>query len=255
MAVVHRQAMPFHWEGDRNVICLLLHGFTGSPSEMRVLGEYLREKGFGVACPLLPGHGTSPEEMYSTNWHDWYGAVEREFLRLQKDNPAKEVIPVGLSMGGLLALHLAFRQKPPGVVSLAAPFFVAQRKAYLSPLLQLIHDYEKKNLSSQEKEKRDAEGQFYYDRTPVRCVSSLLKLIRTVKREISQIRIPVLVIHSRDDRTADPRSAGYLVDKAGSSKKDILWLERSGHVITTGQERQEVFTAIEGFIEENCSLV
>jgi hypothetical protein len=37
-----------------------IHGFTGSPAEMRLLDHYLHERGLTVAAPLLPGHGARP---------------------------------------------------------------------------------------------------------------------------------------------------------------------------------------------------
>lgn len=46
-----------------SVGCLLTHGFSGSPFEMRELGEYLAEKGVSVLCKPLPGHGTTPHDM------------------------------------------------------------------------------------------------------------------------------------------------------------------------------------------------
>ena len=64
------QAQPFEMEkGDHGV--LLIHGFTGSPSHMRLLGEALAERGYSVRGIRLPGHGTKPEDMKNVSWQDW----------------------------------------------------------------------------------------------------------------------------------------------------------------------------------------
>ena len=42
---------------------LLIHGFTGAPTEMRLLGGFLHQNGLTVSAPLLPGHGTTVENV------------------------------------------------------------------------------------------------------------------------------------------------------------------------------------------------
>lgn len=229
-------------------MCLLVHGFTGSPSDMRVLGEYLKEKGFGVSCILLPGHGTSPEDMEKTAWPQWYGAVEDEYLRLKGKYPL--VIPIGLSMGGVLSLHLAAQHGVPGLVSLSTPVYLGNRKAYLAPLLQFIYKYHGKPVAAEQWQKELEEGHFYYTSTPIKPLVSLLALLRVVKKELPLIQAPALIMQSWKDGTVNPRSAQYIYDNLGSDDKELIWLEKSGHVITLGQEREQVFLAVEKFIQK-----
>ncbi len=84
---------------------LLIHGFTGAPTEMRLLGEYLNRNGLTVSAPLLPGHGTTVEEMNRCKWTDWTAAVARALAELQ--DRCDTVFVGGLSMGSLLTLYLA----------------------------------------------------------------------------------------------------------------------------------------------------
>ncbi len=245
MPVVHRNAQPFYSEGE-GIMCLLVHGFTGSPSEMRVLGDYLKEKGYGVSGILLPGHGTSPEDLAKTAWPDWYKAVEEEYLRLREQNDY--VIPIGLSMGGILSLHLSSQYDVPGVVALSAPVYIGNRKAYFAPLLKFFYNYHQKPVAVEQWQKEIENGHFSYNITPVKSLASLLKLISMVKKELPRIKVPALIIQSWQDRTVNPQSAQYLYDNLGSEDKELIWLEKSGHVITLGQEREQVFKAVEKFI-------
>ena len=64
-----RLVEPFYFPGNR-VGCLLIHGFSGSPSEMRFMGERLAKAGWTVSGILLSGHGTTPEQMAKTTWED-----------------------------------------------------------------------------------------------------------------------------------------------------------------------------------------
>lgn len=240
-------ARPFFYEGPREKMCLLIHGFSGSPSDMHPLGEYLRTKGFSVSGMLLPGHGTTPEDMAQTTYQNWYEAVEREYLKLKKDWPS--VIPIGLSMGGLLSFHLAHQQQDVSrIVSLSAPIFLGNRKAYYAPLLRLFYNFHKRKAALNNEKSKSQDGCFAYDRIPLSCVGSLLQLIKVVQKELPVIKVPTLIIQSKQDFTVNPKSAQYIYEHLQSKVKELVWLEKSGHVITRGEEKENVFKLVEEFL-------
>src|SRR5438105_2148507 len=90
--------------GDGPDACLLLHGLTGAPSEVRPVGEALAKAGMRAVGPLLPGHGTSAEDLNGIGRRDLESAARRELDRL---SGARRTFVCGLSMGALLALRLA----------------------------------------------------------------------------------------------------------------------------------------------------
>lgn len=92
--------------GDGPDACLLLHGLTGSPAEVRPVGEALAAAGFRAVGPVLPGHGTTPDDLYTTTRADLLRAAESALLSLRG---ARRIFLCGLSVGGLLAIHLAAR--------------------------------------------------------------------------------------------------------------------------------------------------
>lgn len=244
MNKIHRNARPFYWPGESSTAFLLVHGFTGSPADMRILGEYLGKEKYGVSGILLPGHGTTPEDMSVTGWEDWYEAVLQAYLDLK--NSYAQVIPIGLSMGGLLCLHLAAHETVPAVVSLSAPVYMGDERIYQAPEMDAA--FVGKELSLEEQAKKLAEGRFSYEIVPVKCLVSLLKLIELVKRELSLIQVPALIIHSEDDPTAKPESARYLDENLGSKNKERVLFNESGHVITLGPEKHQVFDKIKNFL-------
>src|SRR2546428_10389277 len=85
--------------GDGPDACLLLHGLTGSPAEMRPVGEALAAAGFRALGPLLPGHGTTPEDLVVTTRDDLVQAAESALLSLQG---ARRLFLCGLSVRRLL---------------------------------------------------------------------------------------------------------------------------------------------------------
>lgn len=258
MGIVNKYAKPFFFEGNKKIICLLIHGFTGSPSEMKLLGKYLCSKGYGVSIPLLSGHGTTAEDMLLTSWSDWYDSVEREYMRLVNRYPESKIIPIGLSMGGTLVLHLAYSHCLSGIVTLCPGLYLHSKKAYLAPLLQYFKKFEYKNITSNTKVIRDDDNginnQFFYDKTPIKSVSSQLSMIRKVRKEIASINTPFLIIQSKKDRTVDPEGATKIYDTIGSQTKKLIWLEESGHIITLGSERNLVFEEIFNFLKETSVL-
>src|SRR6476469_3635383 len=89
---------------DAPVACLLIHGFTGSPPEMRWLGTYLAERGVHVNGVRLAGHGTRPEELNDLTWRDWLRSASEGLEKLKRNG--RKVVIIGFSMGGLLGMQL-----------------------------------------------------------------------------------------------------------------------------------------------------
>ncbi|MBW3537446.1 MAG: alpha/beta fold hydrolase, partial [Actinobacteria bacterium] len=113
-------AEPWSAEGTNGHGALVLHGFTGNPSSMRALAEELHIAGFSVEMPLLPGHGTTVEEMSVTGWADWSNAAEAALQRLAAS--VDKVVLVGLSMGGTLATWLASRHSEAAGLAVINPY-------------------------------------------------------------------------------------------------------------------------------------
>src|SRR5438445_9825017 len=97
-------AEPWSAKGGPNG-ALVVHGFTGCPQSMRPLARAFAAAGFAVELPLLPGHGTSVDDMLTTTWDDWSGCAERAYVDLAAR--CQRVVVAGLSMGGTLTVWLA----------------------------------------------------------------------------------------------------------------------------------------------------
>lgn len=244
MKIIQRSPEPFFYPGGENGL-LLVHGFTGSPAELRPMGDYFRKRGFAVHAPLLKGHGTSPEELAGTTWVDWRNSVLEAYDRLRREADVRRVFAAGLSMGGLLVLDLA-RQRPlGGVISMCAPIWLRERRAYFAPLLRFFRPF----LPRREQKAPHIEDYLVpYDRMPLVSVGHLLRLIRHVRRRLSEITVPSLVIQSERDETVDPTSARYILEHLGSADKEFKAYANSSHIITLDREREQLFSDVESFI-------
>jgi len=243
MKIVQRNAEPFFFQGGKTG-CLLIHGFTGSPSEVRLLGERLNQAGYTVSGVLLAGHGTTPEDLAQTTWRDWYSSAEKALNEMR--HHCEEVFLIGFSMGGILSLYMSQFLPVKGVVSLSAPVFLVNKKVLLLPLLKFFKKYENKVVGGNDPEY--VRERFAYNRIPLVSLSSFMEFMKLVRQNLDQVTLPVLVMHSQGDRVASPRSARYIFNNLKSEDKELVWLEKSGHMITLEQEREKVFAKVVEFL-------
>lgn len=244
MKVLHG-AEPFLWPAGKKG-ALLIHGFTGSPSEMRLLGEHLHKEEYTVFAPRLCGHGTTPEDMASTSWNHWYSSVLDAYLLLT--GMCDEIVVIGLSMGGLLALELAVNQQVSKVISLSAPIFIAEKRLPWLPVAALFTNFVPKRRKVIVG--LDSRYSVCYKRTPLQSVKSLLKLIKHVRGQLAYVAQPLLIVQSRAEKTVVPASAQFIYDHALTDCKKLVWLEKSGHIVTLDSERETVFAEIDQFLLE-----
>ena len=243
---LHENARDFYFPGNKTGI-LLIHGFGGSPSEMRYIGDYLKDKSFSVRGVLLKGHGTSPQEMKKTNHKDWIKSAEQAYLELAEQ--CNEVFVVGFSMGGVIALHLAQKYDIKGIVSLSTPIKILSRQYYIAALVKYLYFATGKQLNTI---KQKDPFIISYDRTPVKCIISLMQLINIVKSDLHKIEKPILIMQSYGDGTVHPSSANFIYKRIGSTDKSIIFLHNSGHIITCDCEKDQVFEEVHNFISKRC---
>jgi carboxylesterase len=240
---VMQGAEPYLMPGGKRGV-LLIHGFTGSPSEMRLMGEFLNTQGYTVFAPRLCGHGSTPEDMEETGWKQWYADAEDGFCILS--GCCSDISVVGLSMGGLLSLKLASEYPVARLVAMSTPIYIADRRLPMLPVLRLFRSYAVRRRRKMAG--IDPAYSVCYDRTPLKSVASLLELIKHVDGLIPQVHTPALIVQSQNDRTVRPKSARHIYELISSREKTLMWLEQSGHIVTLDSERSTVFQAVDDFL-------
>ncbi len=245
----HLDPFPFFLEGGP-VGVLLIHGFTGSPPEMRLVGDYLHQRGCTVSGPLLPGHGTTVEDMNRCQWSDWTDHVEQALADLQAR--CEKVFVGGLSMGSLLTLYLAAHHPElSGIITYSPAVVVTDRLIYLTPVLKYLLPKKPKSGNS-DSDLTDPEADlrlWSYEENPTFAAHELLKLIRQVRRLLPQVTCPLLVVHSTLDTAIHPTSARLTYEQAGSADKELVTLHNSGHCLTVDSEWESVAAKTYEFIQ------
>jgi carboxylesterase len=240
---------PFFYRRG-NVGCLLVHGLTGAPEEMRWMGEHLASAGYSVLGIRLFGHATQQEDLRRARWQDWWASVEDGYHLLR--GLCSEVAIVGLSLGGALSLAMASSLDVVGVVAMSAPFVVPDPKATplrpILPALSLFWPYLSPSGPSDWHDHKAEQMNLDYRVIVLRTVAELHDLLTVMRASLPQLDMPTLLIHAREDGSVPAEHAEEIYARLGSADKELLWLEKSGHNIPRDAAREVAFQATENFI-------
>jgi carboxylesterase len=195
---------------------LFLHGLGGSPADFREFGEFLSRRGHATLCPLLPGHGRSPEELASVRFDDLVRHVTQSFDSLEAG--ALWPIVIGQSLGAVLGIRLVTRRRTSHFVALAPALrpFVGARALALLPL---------------------AVAQPALARDTMRWQMEARRGIVETRRSVASVMCPLFVLHSRDDASVSVKGAQDLYEGAATEIKQRSILEGDVHVLSTAPDR------------------
>ncbi|PIC63902.1 carboxylesterase [Sporosarcina sp. P13] len=238
------QPKPFFFEHGKRAV-LLLHGFTGTSADVRMLGRFLEKHNYTSMAPHYRGHGVPPEELIETNPAQWWEDVLAAYNQL-KDTGYEEIAVVGLSLGGVFSLKLAADFPLKGVVTMCAPMTMKTTDLMWQGVLKYARDYKKfagdpDELIQQEMTELKTKS--------MPGLNDLRSLVEGVREKVNCIYTPLLVIQSRHDEVIDANSAQIIYDEAESTEKELQWYEQSGHVITLGPEKAQLHENVLEFLE------
>ena len=262
--------VEFHIPGGRNGV-LLIHGLTGTPTEMRFIGKGLNRNGFTVYGMQLAGHCGDEADLLATGRSDWYRSVvvAAEKLRSEVDR----LFVAGLSMGSLLALKLA-ADRPDMVdgLGLYGTTFVYDgwtipwigKLSFLLPLVvslgfgrnRKFHECFPYGIKDERIRQRIAGSMLSGDSAaaglpgnPWPSLAEFYRLSWRVRRMLPNVRTPALVVHAKDDDVASLKNVRTVVRGVSGPVETVL-LENSYHMITVDQERNLVIERTTRFFNE-----
>jgi len=246
--MIIKNAEPFYFPGN-SIGCLLIHGFTGAPTEMRPLGDFLAEKGYSVLGIRLSGHGTKMADIQRSHWQDWAGSVLDGWHLLQSSTD--KIILMGLSMGGVLALYHASFLPVQGVVSMSTPYQLEPYpKLALLPFLTRIIPHISKGKSDWH-DPDAVKGHISYEKYPTRAIVQLTHLLQAMRISLPKVTVPALLMHAKGDLSVDPENMSRIYRELDTAEenKEMVWLENSGHVVTRDHEKMTVFNNVHNFVQ------
>jgi len=208
------------------------------------------------------------DELKATGWLDWYASVEAEH-DLMKATGCESIVVGGLSVGSILALHLA-AMRPDSVSALAlyapslwldgwgVPWHAALFKfvtmkwcADLFPFAERhpwgVKDERLRALIEKAIRSGDS-SRAGVAALPGRLMLELRYLVQRVKGEIGEVRQPALIVHPREDDRASLRNLHYLQASLGGLTETVV-LDDSYHLVTLDRQRQIVVARTLEFAE------
>jgi carboxylesterase len=239
---------------------LLIHGLGGTPIELKFVAKGLARRGFLVHCCQLAGHCGTEADLIATTWQDWYASVVTAFDELRAE--CDTVVVGGLSMGGVLALHLA-AQRPDEVHGLvlyaptlwydgwSVPWYrfvlrFALLSAFGQAIVRRVYRYTEDEpygikdpairgvvLAAMKSGDTTQAGILT---TPGDSVCQLYNLVRVVQKELKGITAPALIVQARDDDLSSLKNAEYLQRHMGGLVGTLV-LEDSYHIVTVDRQR------------------
>jgi carboxylesterase len=270
----------FYMPGRNGRAVVLIHGLTGTPTEMRFLAWFLNTQGFTVSCPRLANHGQPLHVLKMTRWEEFYGSVRQAYEEVRREHD--QVYVGGLSMGALLALLLA-EEFPSGIagISCLSPtlfydgwnvpwyhFFLPV--ASHTPLRNYVYFKEEPPYGLKNERLREKVHEFYqgadihamrdvdrfgYPFFPVRLLAELHRLVAHLQPRLPKITSACQIIQARHDDMSSVKNAQVIHDRVSSTRKEIVYLEDSYHVISADQERAKVAQSMATFFSPEAKHV
>lgn len=266
--------VSFFFKGGRAGV-LLIHGLTGTPAEMQILGKGLHKAGFTVYGMQLAGHCGDEDDLLATNWHDWYDSVNRAADRLLQH--VDTLFVGGLSMGAVLSLKLA-ADRPDDVkgVGVYGPTFsydgwsiprYIQKSVFLLKWFKTFGVFRKSvfierppyGLKDERIRKTVSESMLSGDSTkgglagnPLGSLAEMQELAKVTKAQLPMVKAPCLIMHSNDDDIANMQTNSGLVARSVSGPVKMIPLENSYHMITIDRDRKTVINESVAFFSALC---
>ncbi len=267
-----RDPTPLSYRGGETG-ALLVHGFSGTPGEMRPLADYLVARGYAVEAPLLAGHGGTQEQLASVTWRDWVGSAETALTTLEAR--CRTVVLVGFSMGGAITLSLAARRRTAGIATLSA---LTRIKSPLTPLLPVArrfmpYVYPLRSVDVRRPEVLERLRDYMPDldvdpsnpaqvaelrrgvKVSIGAVYELNTLLRQMRASLPRVTAPALIVQANHDEQIPLSSADEIYRRVGSGDKRIVRLDRGGHLILAGPDRPQACAEVGSFVEHIDDII
>jgi carboxylesterase len=236
-----------YWFEGNDPAVLLLHGFTGSPQNVRPLADYLARRGYAVSVPRIAGHGTTVDDLDATGPDDWLSSAEAALDAVRADH--RQVVVAGISLGGCYALEVARRHPDVlGVIAMATPILD------LTALEAVVADPNRPPAITAPWATVGAltadiaSGGITYMEMPLGALERGMDLIRQVRGSLGEIRCPALLIYGAQDAIVDHANGPYTLEHLGSEDKRLITLDDSAHEITLDYGRERIMVEVHDFV-------
>lgn len=223
--------------------CLIIHGFTGGPYEVDPLARFLKENtDWHIEVPTLPGHGRNLD-LKDISYRKWINTAEDVLKKLNREYDS--IYLIGFSMGGMIASYLAAKYKVDNLVLLApSGKFLSLRQMTLD-IASVATDGMRGNLG---KNKLYQHYKKKMGAIPFKANIEFVKLVKFTRRYLKKVKTPVLIAQGQQDGMVPYKTAYYLDKEISSKQKEVVFFERSRHLICLGDDKDTLNQMVYEFL-------
>ncbi|TGD25037.1 alpha/beta fold hydrolase [Companilactobacillus suantsaicola] len=238
---------PFYFDQGQQAV-LLLHSFSGTSNDMRLLGRTLQRNNYSVYAPMFAGHGTSePLDILNQGGPQNWWLQTKEAVEFLKEQGKTKIYVFGLSLGAIFATKAL--EEIPDVLK-GGVFGSPLYSSNFSEIRKAFMTYTKKVYSLQQ-----GLSDFELD-SKVRVVDSKIDSMLTSVRKttdsvadnLAEIKRPYFIGQGINDKLVDPDAAKIVAQKVETSQ---LHLYDAGHVLTINSAHKQLESAVLNFLENN----
>lgn len=246
---------------------LLVHGIAEYSERHSATAQFLAGQGIAVHSFDLRGHGYSEgDRAFITSFQDYLDDLDGMVQWAQSEEPELPLFLLGHSLGGAIAtrylLQSPYRQSQLAGLILSAPALVINEdvpallltlSALISRLLpKLPTILLERDALSRDRAVVDAyalDPLVYHGKWLARTGAEVVKAIREIQTGMSEIRLPLLLMHGTGDRIIPARASQMLYDQASSGDKTLKLYEGLYHELFNEPERSQVWADLNQWLQ------
>lgn len=221
--------------GGKEAAMVVLHGFTGSPASFIPQVDALIAEGFRVEVPLLPGHGTTVDDLAETRFDHWWKEASSAIERVIAEGLPTFVM--GLSMGGTLTLKAGVTFDELKGLIMINPAIEPPAASFFDLARSLVEGGNKFLPAVGSDIKKEGISEPSYPETPIEAAISLFESFDEIVEGLPSIKVPALLFNSVEDHVVPTSTSEFLVSKYGA-KIERIWLKDSYHVATVDNDSE-----------------
>lgn len=236
----------FSHSTESRIGVLVIHGYTGAPGALLPQAKAFADAGYNVELPLLPGHGTTIDDMIKTKNKQWRDTALEYYDKLKAK--CDKVFVFGLSMGGALSLFIAENRQPDGIVIVNNALYFRGLSVKLLWLLK----YFKKTIPGLANDIKKADTKEpCYPLNPLKPAHEAMKLFAEVRKNLHKVTCPVIIFKSFEDHVIPVEVAETTYELIESKEKKLIYLNDSYHVATLDNDSDTIIKVSLQFIKEH----
>ncbi|MBM7687855.1 carboxylesterase [Enterococcus ureilyticus] len=234
----------FTQNGSRAV--LLLHAYSGSSNDVRMMSRYLEKENYTVYSPNFSGHATvAPENILAKSTSDWWQDTI-EAIQFLKEHGYKELAIFGLSMGGIFTMS-ALTDQLEGVIGggfFCSPIVPVKNKVPENFALYADKVLKMAGVSTQER----AERMVNIKTASYEQLSDIEAFSKQTANKLAQIEVPVFMAQAGKDEMIDPMGVYQTAQALTQTRSTLNWYPNSDHVLTVGPDHKQLEQDVLAFL-------